>query len=190
MKSNFTIHKITRKKISKLLLILGFISCYLLQTPHEIVIVGQEYKGYLISSRVIGVQWEISEKTSRLFPNQTGVVFSLDIDIWVKGNKDITYTHGSSAMFELGFRTRFSEFTSLKRDGCGSAAIIVVETYKPGSNIIKRYMTVWINQINATKLPNGLYDFWVGREQSFLHPKRPFDPINIYHTYLRITQIG
>ena len=126
--------------------------------------------------RVSNVNWKIDDVKSEEFPDQTRITFTLEMEVWIDGTSNVSYTHPDASIFYPGFKSSFTGFTDVIMEHKFYAAVLLERKYPPGSSYFSREMHVWVNRENLTELPNGLFDFWFGTED---------DTANIYHTYLR-----
>ena len=175
--------KPTRRKQTIIAFIIMFliVSSYSVLIAYRYGIFRDEHKGNPISIRVSNVNWEIDNVTSDSYPDQTRVTFKLEMEVWVKGSSNVTYTHTFPSSFYPGFKSSFTGFTTVTMTTIAFSAEVIEHTYPPGSSYFSRQIRVWINRKNVTDLPNGLFDFWFGRSD---------DTVDIYHTYLRISIFG
>ncbi|MHA1746118.1 MAG: hypothetical protein ACTSWW_08960 [Promethearchaeota archaeon] len=173
-----------RKQIKAgILIVVLTISGYLTMLAYHYGIFRIEQQDYPVSVRISNVHWKFENITSTSdFANKTCITFFLEMEVWVAGDSNVSYYHSTGWMFKPGFTSSFTGFTGVEMEEFIYAAVVINFVYPPGSSYYMKTMRIWVDDPNATALPNGLFDFWFG--------KKGWDLANIYHTYLRISNFG
>ncbi len=130
-----------------------------------------------ISIGISNVYWHLNDQTSKYRPNEAHVTFILEVVFFVNSLNPITYFHSDSCRFITNGRVTLLDGTVINSEGVMCLAVITHSTYPPGISFTERKVGFWFNKPILMELPQGIYEFWLGRDN---------EPINSYHYYLFI----